>query len=118
MPVIDPYKEFIDTILLEDSLLPRKQRHMGAKIHRILTEQHNFIGSVRTVTGYVSKRKSEMQLEKAITYQRLDHPEAEAQADFTTIQVSREGALLEYKLLVLSFPYSNAAFVHPVPSEN
>ncbi len=105
-------------ILLEDSLLPRKQRHTGAKIYRILTEQHEYKGSIRTVSAYVSRRKSEMQLDKAMTYQRLDHPEAEAQADFTTIQVSHDGTLLEYKLLVLSFPFSNAAFVHPVPSEN
>ena len=118
MPVIDPYKEIIDIILQEDNLLPRKQRHTAVKIYQTLIEQYGFKGSIRTVSSYVSKRKSEMQLDKAVIYQRLDHPEAEAQADFTTIQVSHEGSLLEYKLLVLSFPFSNAAFVHPVPSEN
>jgi len=118
MPVIGPYKEIIDTLLLEDSLMPRKQRHTGAKIYRILRDDHGYQGCLRTVTAYISKRRSEMQLEKATAYQRLDHPEGEAQADFTTIQVSRDGCLQEYKLLILSFPFSNAAFVHPVPSEN
>ncbi|WP_434133800.1 hypothetical protein KIAC18_002128 [Sporomusa sphaeroides] len=32
--------------------------------------------------------------------------------------MSKDGQLLEYKLLVASFPYSNAAFVYPVPKEN
>lgn len=118
MPVIGPYKEIIDTILLEDSLMPRKQRHTGAKIYRFLRDDHGYQGCLRGVTAYISKRRSEMQLEKETAYQRLDHPEGEAQANFTTIQVSRDGCLQEYKLLILSFPFSNAAFVHPVPSEN
>jgi transposase len=42
----------------------------------------------------------------------------EAQVDFTTIQVSHDQQLMTYKLLVVSFPYSNTAFVYPTPEEN
>lgn len=38
--------------------------------------------------------------------------------DFTTIEVSQGHRMLTYKLLVMSFPHSNAAFVYPTPAEN
>src|SRR5690606_5688034 len=80
--------------------------------------EHQFPGGQRTVLAYVRKRKQEMQLERAKTYERLEHPPGEAQIDFTTIQVSRNQQLMTYKLLVVSFPYSNTAYVYPTPAEN
>ncbi|MCM3294302.1 IS21 family transposase, partial [Paenibacillus sp. MER 180] len=62
--------------------------------------------------------KNEMQLSRAKIYERLEHPPGEAQVDFTTIQVSQAQQLLTYKLVVVSFPYSNASFVYPTPAEN
>lgn len=117
-PVMDPFKEIVDIWLAEDCLLPRKQRHTAARIYHRLCAEHHFTGSYRTVSSFVNKRKIEMDLEKAKTYERLEHPAGEAQVDFCTIQVSRDSELRDYKLLVMSFPFSNAAFVHPMPSEN
>jgi len=74
--------------------------------------KYPFRGSERTVLTYVKRRKAEMELERAKTYERLEHPPGEAQADFTTIEVCRNHQLVSYKLLVLSFPYSNASFVY------
>ncbi|MBJ6360582.1 hypothetical protein ACFOQM_04555 [Paenibacillus sp. GCM10012307] len=68
--------------------------------------------------SYVKQQKNRMALERAKTYERLEHPPGEAQVDFTTIQVSRDQQLMTYKLLVVSFPHSNAAFVYPMPAEN
>lgn len=115
---MDSFKEIVDTWLAEDQILPRKQRHTGVQIFKRLIEEHQFKGSYRTICDYVRNKKNEMDLEKAKTYQRLEHPGGEAQVDFCTIKVSKESNLEDYKLLLLSFPYSNAAFVHPVPSEN
>lgn len=117
-PVMEPFKEIVDTWLIEDSHLPRKQRHTGYHIYRRLSNEYGFIGGIRTVSAYVSKRRKELELEKAKSYQRLEHPGGEAQVDFTTIHVSHDCQLKQYKLLVMSFPYSNAAFVYPVPAEN
>ncbi|WP_197257739.1 IS21 family transposase, partial [Paenibacillus dendritiformis] len=117
-PVMGPYMEIVDTWLEEDRLLPRKQRHTGIRIYQRLRDEHQFTGGQRTVLAYVRKRKNEMELERAKTYERLEHPPGEAQVDFTTMQVSRAQQLLTYKLLVISFPYSNAAFVYPTPAEN
>lgn len=117
-PVMGPFMEVVDTWLEEDQLLPRKQRHTGVRIFQRLQAEYAFPGGQRTVLAYVKKRKSDMQLERAKTYERLEHPPGEAQVDFTTIQVSQNQELLTYKLLVVSFPYSNAAFVYPTPAEN
>lgn len=118
LPVMGPYMEIVDTWLEEDRLLPRKQRHTGVRIFQRLREEHTFPGGQRTVLAYVSRRRKEMELSKAKTYERLEHPPGEAQVDFMTFQVSKEHQLLTYKLLVLSFPNSNAAFVYPTPAEN
>ncbi|GAC42189.1 IS21 family transposase, partial [Paenibacillus popilliae] len=117
-PVMGPYMEMVDTWLEEDRLLPRKQRHTGVRIYQRLRDEHQFTGGQRTVLAYVKKRKSEMELDRAKTYERLEHPPGEAQVDFTTVQLSQAQKLLTYKLLVVSFPYSNAAFVYPTPAEN
>lgn len=117
-PVMEPFMEIIDTWLEEDRLLPRKQRHTGVRIFQRLRDEHQFTGGQRTVLAYVQKRKGEMELERAKTYERLEHPPGEAQVDFTTIEVSEGHQLLTYKLLVMSFPHSNAAFVYPTPAEN
>lgn len=117
-PVMEPYREIVDTWLEEDRLLPKKQRHTAIRIYNRLCEEHSFTGSYRTVSSYVLKRKSEMDLERAQTYERLEHPGGEAQVDFCTIQVSQKLILQEYKLLLMSFPFSNAVFVQPMPSEN
>lgn len=117
-PVMGPYMDIVNTWLEEDQLFPRKQRHTGVRIFHRLRNEHQFSGGQRTVLAYVRKRKQEMQLERAKTYERLEHPPGEAQIDFTTIQVSRNQQLLTYKLLVVSFPYSNTAYVYPTPAEN
>lgn len=51
-------------------------------------------------------------------YERLEHPPAEAQLDFGTMEVEHEGSFKDVKVLVLSTPYSNAGFAVALPSEN
>ena len=117
-PVMEPYKEIVDTWLVEDSHVPRKQRHTASQVFNRLVKEHSFNGSLRTVCEYVRRKKRDLELERAKSFERLEHPGGEAQVDFCTIQVSKDSKFMEYKLLVMSFPYSNAAFVYPVPAEN
>lgn len=117
-PVMEPFKEIVDTWLAEDQLLPRKQRHTATKAFNRLINEYNFPGSYRTVCAYIEKRKKEMEIEKTKAYEHLEHPGGEAQVDFCTIQVSKDSSLIDYKLLIMSFPFSNRAFVQPVPAEN
>ena len=117
-PVMEPFKEIIDTWINDDQLIPKKQRHTAKRVFERLCKEHAFKGGYRTVCTYVSKRKLSMKIETAEIYQRLDHPKGEAQVDFYTMKVSKNAELVDHKVLVLSFPYSNAAFLHPVPAEN
>ncbi|EOQ10140.1 transposase [Bacillus cereus] len=59
-----------------------------------------------------------MKIEKATRYERLEHPAGEAQVDFGDMTVVKDGAYKDIKALLLSFPYSNVAFVYLLPSEN
>ena len=117
-PVMDPVAETVDTWLLEDRLLPRKDRRNAAAIYRELRDAHGFKGGERTVREYVQKRRGELFKHDSSAYVELDHPIGEAQADFGTVRCVRDGKIIEIKSLVLSFPWSNAGFAVPMPSEN
>ncbi|QDS36619.1 transposase [Brevibacillus brevis] len=98
--------------------VPRNNAHTSKRNYDRLVSEFGFAGSDRTVRYYVAKRKSELQIEKAEPYVRLEHPGGEAQADFGTFQAIIGGQLVERKMLILSYPYSNAAFVFVTPWEN
>ncbi|MHB1954402.1 MAG: IS21 family transposase [Sulfobacillus sp.] len=117
-PVMGPYIDIVDTWLLEDERIPRKQRHTSKRIFDRLREEYGFEGGRRTVEEYVAKRRAELKLEHARSFERLEHPGSEAQVDFGTAYVGSDGQLTERKVLTMSFPYSNAAFVFPVQKEN
>ena len=117
----DEFKLIIDTILQEDLMVSKKQRHTSKKIYERLQSEHDFKGAYRTVCNYVKTAKEKLHTEgKSIaeTYERLEHIGGEAQIDFCTYQIYKDDVLQDYKLLVMSFPYSNKAFVQPMPSEN
>jgi len=117
-PVMGSFVDIVDTWLMEDMLKPRKERRTAATIYRQLREQYGFKGSGRTVRAYVSRRKKELRTEAQEKYLRLEHPPGQAQVDFGTSHVVWDGVLREIKYLTFSFPYSNAGFCVPVPSEN
>ncbi|HFJ9287519.1 TPA: IS21 family transposase, partial [Bacillus toyonensis] len=112
------FGEIVDFWLEEDSKLRRKERRTNKKIFNQLKTEYNFKGSYRTVCEYIQLRKPQMKIEKETRYERLEHPAGEAQVDFGNMTVVKDGAYKDIKALLLSFPYSNAAFVYPLPSEN
>lgn len=109
-PILGECTEIIDTWLTEDGSLPRKQRQTGTRICSRLKDEHGYTGSLRTVLSYVQYRKEQMKLENAPSYERLEHSGGEAQADFGTHQVVRDGHYLARKVLTLSFPVQQRCF--------
>jgi pantothenate synthetase len=103
---MDPVAEIVDTWLLEDELLPRKERRSAVVIYRQLKDEHGFEDSERTVREYVRNRRKELLKEEAepIPYVELAHEPGEAQADFETIRCVRDGKIVEARSPVLSFP--------------
>ncbi|MHA2313551.1 MAG: IS21 family transposase [Candidatus Thorarchaeota archaeon] len=117
-PVMDPYETIIDTWLLEDRKLPRKQRHTAKRIYDRLVREHGFEGGGRTVRRYVSHRKQLLGQQQEEVYAQLSHPKTHTQADFGEFRAFRDGRLTTFHYLVLSFPYSNAGFAQVLPGEN
>ncbi|MCH3905112.1 MAG: IS21 family transposase [Lactobacillus sp.] len=48
----------------------------------------------------------------------MEHPPAEAQLDFGTMEVVYQGAFKDIKILILTFPFSNTGFAVALPAEN
>lgn len=117
-PVMEPYADIVDIWIMEDMLKPRKERRTAVAIYNQLKSNHNFEGSGRTVRYYVSQRKKELRAAREEKFLELEHPPGQAQVDFGTTHVIWEQKLKEIKYLAFSFPYSNAGFCVPVPSEN
>lgn len=117
-PVLGPYLQIIDMWLEDDLKRPRKQRHTATRIHQRLVDEHNFEGSRRTVSDYVSKKKKEL-CQRNKGYLPIEHIPGEAQLDFGEMTYL-DHSNLEKKghFLTLSFPYSNAAFTQIFEAQN
>lgn len=116
-PVMDEWAETVDTWLLEDRLLWRKQRRTAAQIYRDL-KALGFAGSERTVREYVSRRKPQLLNDGETPYIKLEHRPGDAQVDFGRVEVVRDGQFEEMRSLTLSFPHSNGAAAVILPGEN
>lgn len=116
--VMDPVAEVVDTWLLEDQLLRRKQRRNAMTIYELLRRDHGFEGSARTVRNYVQHRRAELLGRKTMPYVELEHPAGHAQVDFGADDAVRDGKIVTIHGLRLSFPFSNAGFIVPLPAEN
>lgn len=116
-PVMDPVKPLIDKWLQEDQKRPKKQRHTAVRIHERLVEEHDFKGSYSSVKLYVRQKKKKLYKNNKAAMP-LKHPGGEAQADFGQVYVIYQGTKRKAHYLILSFPFSNAAFVQLHWGEN
>ena len=115
--VMEGYEEFIEAMLEENQLIPRKQRKTAKAIFDEL-QKIGYQGSERTVRDYVCKIKQQMRIMSQTQAVRLEHFPGEAQVDFTEFQAICSKKLKTFHLLVMSFPYSNARVGMVLPSEN
>ncbi|AYE53799.1 IS21 family transposase (plasmid) [Priestia megaterium NCT-2] len=118
MMVEDGYGEIIDDWLEEDLKVKKKERRTNKVLFEQLQKEHGFPGSYRTVCEYIQHQRPQVKELKTKRYERLEHPPGEAQVDFGNMTIVQNGAYKDIKALILSFPYSNAAFAYPLPAEN
>ena len=118
-PKLDPYKEMIDSWLIEDKSAPRKQRHTAKRVfHRLLAEIPGFDCSYRTVASYYAVKHREIFKQNKQAYLPLVHQPGEAQVDFGTAEFYENGQKLTGKYLEVSFPYSNKGYLQLFYGEN
>lgn len=105
--------------LSEDAKLPKKKRRTAEAMTTAL-KADGFPGSYRTVCVFIQDWKATHYLETLEDqgFERLEHPPAEAQLDFGTMEVCHDGAFKDVKVLVMTFPFSNAGFAVVLPAEN
>ncbi|KGR86236.1 MULTISPECIES: IS21 family transposase [Ureibacillus] len=103
--------------LEEDSKVKKKLRRTNKQMHEELVAL-GFPGSYRTVCDFIVNCKAARDDEQSKGYERLAHPEGEAQVDFGVMEAVHEGEIVDVHALIMSFPASNTGFVVPLPSEN
>jgi len=113
---LTPYHETIDAWLENDKKFHKKQRHTAKRVFdRLKEEFSDFSVSYRSVANYCKAKK------KAIWHSHgflpLEHPMGEAQVDFGKTEYLENGEKISGSHLVMSFPYSNAAYVQLFPGE-
>lgn len=119
MMYVEKWGGIVALWLSEDAKLPKKKRRTAEAMTAALKAE-GFQGSYRTVCAFVREWKtthySEFPEDRG--FERLEHPPAEAQLDFGKMEVCHEGAFKDVKVLVMTFPYSNAGFAVALPAEN
>lgn len=119
MMYVEKWGEIVTVWLSEDAKLTRKKRRTRLNMFENL-KKLGFTGSYRTLCVFIQEWKA-THYEVANDdqgFERLEHPPAEAQLDFGTMEVAHEGAFKDIKALVMTFPYSNAGFAVALPAEN
>lgn len=62
--MLEPVKGFIDAILREDLVAPRKQKHTTSRVLERLAAEHYFeLACYTTVRDYMARRRPELVLE-------------------------------------------------------
>ena len=110
-PAIDPYAAVIDSWLLADRQVPRKQRHTARRVWQRLVAEHGATVSEVTVSRYVGRRKAELGLDRVdVAVPQAHLPGAEAEVDFGEFHAMIAGVLTKVWLFVLRLSCSGRAF--------
>jgi transposase len=110
-PAIDRYAAVVDSWLLADREVPRKQRHTARRVWQRLVAEHGAAVSEVTVSRYVARRRAELGLENVdVTVPQTHLPGAEAEVDFGEFHAVIAGVLAKLWLFVLRLSCSGRAF--------
>ncbi len=113
---LTPYHATIDAWLENDKKFHKKQRHTAKRVYDRLNEEFpDFNVSYKSVSNYCKAKKKEIWHSHG--FLPLEHPMGEAQVDFGKIEYFENGEKISGSHLVMSFPYSNAAYVQVFPGE-
>lgn len=112
-PKLEGFTGFIDAILADDKIRPKKQHHTAIRIHERLRDEYGFTGCYTIVKDYVR----EQMLRSKEVFVPLLHPCGHAQADFGEAVVVIAGVEQKAHFLAMDLPHSDAGFVKAYPAE-
>ena len=110
-PAMDPWVEVIDSWLLGDREVPRKQRHTARRVwQRLVAERGASVAEV-TVSRYVARRRIELGLGRVEVMVSQTHaPGAEAEVDFGEFYATVAGVVIKLWMFVMRLSHSGKAF--------
>lgn len=119
MMYTEKWGEIVSSWLEEDNRMRKKLRRSRKQLFEELKEL-GYLGSYRTLCSFVQEWYQTHVSEESYDegFERLEHPPAEAQLDFGTMEVVKNGEAFNIKTLIMTFPYSNNGFVYALPAEN
>lgn len=112
---LDPFKPWIEEMLVADLDAPRKQRHTATRIFARLVDEHHLTGvSYDTVRAYVRQRRPHVRAEHGrgepdVFVPQTHLPGREGEIDFGEITVRLRGELVTCHLFSLRMSYSGKA---------
>lgn len=110
-PAIDPHVEVIDSWLLGNREMPRKQRHTARRIWQRLVAEHGAQVAEVTVSRYAAHRRIKLGLDRVEVMVPQTHPPgAEAEVDFGEFYATIAGALIKVWMFVMRLSHSGQAF--------
>lgn len=110
-PAIDPYVEVIDSWLVADREVPRKQRHTARRVWQRLVAEHGASLAEVTVSRYVARRRVELGLVNVeVAVPQTHPPGAEAEVDFGEFYATVAGSWIKLWMFVMRLSYSGRAF--------
>ncbi|MGH3801667.1 MAG: IS21 family transposase [Pseudonocardiaceae bacterium] len=110
-PAIDAYVEVIDSWLLADREVPRKQRHTARRVWQRLVAELGARMAEVTVSRYVARRKIELGLGRVeVAVPQTHVPGAEAEVDFGEFYARLDGVLIKVWMFVMRLSHSGKAF--------
>ena len=112
-PVLGPYRDRINELLIESEQQPRKQRYTARRIYRLIRAE-GYQGSESTVRHYVGPIRKAMRRPDAYLPLEFD-PGQDAQMDWgeATVEIAGERQIVQ--LFVMRLNHSRVRFVMAFP---
>lgn len=114
-PMLGPYKQRIDDLLVENERLPRKQRYTSHKIYKAI-EADGYRGSESTVRGHIGERRRERRQPKVYLPLEFD-PGTDAQADWGEALAEIAGDRQTVQVFFMRLCYSRKLFLMAFPAQ-
>ena len=110
-PSLGPWKNTIDRWLVEDELVPKKQRHTARRIFQRLVEEHDAEVSESTVRRYVGSRKKARSMSLPDVCVPQTHLLGdEAEVDFGQVRFLLDSILIDAWMFVMRLSASGKGF--------
>ena len=116
-PAVDGIAGWVDSILQDDLSAPSKQRHTAKRIFDRAVAERGYAGSYSSIRRYVAAWKRDHAQGPGDGFLELRWAPGTAQVDFGNFSAVMAGAPAALKLLVVTFPHSNARYCVALPCE-